>query len=115
MKNPPNIAGSVMVGGRFYVAGQEEQLLKAMKGNSVQHLLDKGVLTGDWGHGVPAAPAAASDGPDEARSSPEPASQVAETPASEPTSESTPSESPKPKKSAAKTAKPKTPKAPRSK
>jgi hypothetical protein len=43
------IVGAVLQGGHFYKAGDEDALATAMKGRSMEHLVEKGVITGDWG------------------------------------------------------------------
>ena len=53
----PQILGAVIESGRLYKAGDEAALAQVMRGKSVQHLLDNGTLSGDWG----AAPEATAD------------------------------------------------------
>lgn len=47
------IEGSVLQGGRFYVAGDEAAFAEAMRGRSLAHLIERNVISGDWSDAVP--------------------------------------------------------------
>jgi hypothetical protein len=42
------ITGAVIQSGRIYKAGDEDALALAMKGRSMDHLIEKGAISGDW-------------------------------------------------------------------
>ena len=51
------IVGTIMQGGKFYRAGDEDALAEVMgklPGKHMQRLIDKGVVEGDWELGSPA-------------------------------------------------------------
>lgn len=58
------ILGAVIQSGRIFKAGDEVAFAAAMKGRSVQHLIDNGTISGDW-DGVNNKSAAKSDREDD--------------------------------------------------
>ena len=56
----PQIVGAVIESGRLYKAGDEADFATAMQGKSVAHLIEKGVIVGDWD----TAPSASDAAPD---------------------------------------------------
>lgn len=53
------IVGSIISGGKLFVAGQEDAFAQRMQGRSVQHLVDSGKLEGDWSDAANEKPAKA--------------------------------------------------------